>query len=404
MDSSSSAVYLPWAATADEATTTLNGLLGATTTAEGVYVTRGGDGHATATFTILFLKGGAQPMLQAASSAGSTPLVKTAFSASRGSATTSTAVTVSLEQVAPGGIDLLPLPGRYLSAPMDQVALQLRLGAQTTARCAAPDWDALHVGCFLNGSYTNAYDGESGDTQTYPSGFSLERCALYCSAKAASAVAFAASKDVCTCLSAATLPSRGAATFNSNCSATCSAEDVTEGSQLCGNRMSAEPALLTRWGAAMSSTLANTPMLLASNCISGVHDGWWSDPGGMCHSQTQYDPWISIELAATSYISSTQIYNRRDCCQDRLPPFEVYLGDSYGDMSREQCGSGAFSGDEYNAIGPFDIACRATVAVCMWRHRSSRKPPLTPTHASATGATTISHVHLPTRALLLLVP
>ena len=72
-----------------------------------------------------------------------------------------------MASVAPGGIDLLPLPGRYLSAPTDDVALQLRLGAQSTARCAAPNWEALHVGCYPNAVVTNAYTNETGDARTF---------------------------------------------------------------------------------------------------------------------------------------------------------------------------------------------------------------------------------------------
>ena len=229
-------VFLPWDASADVATSTLNLLLGASTAADGVYVRRGGDGHATASFTVTSLRGGAQPTL-VVSSAASTPLVKRTMNTDFTVASASTsAVSLASQRVAPGGIDLLPLPGRYLSAPSHDVALSLRLGAQTSARCAAPNWEALHVGCFTNDKYTNAYEGTPLDVATFTGGFSLERCALHCTAAAPphpGAIGFAAFGDVCTCLSAWTLPASGEHS-TSNCSTTCSADDVTDGHQMCG--------------------------------------------------------------------------------------------------------------------------------------------------------------------------
>ena len=141
--------------------------------------------------------------------------------------------------VAPGGIDLLPLPGRYLSAPTDHVTLRLQLGAQGTARCAAPNWDKLHKGCFANTTFTNAYVGAAGDAVSFDHGFSLERCARYCSSAGASPapVAFAAVVDICMCLSASNLPSQENSSANWMCAATCSGAGggASEGSQLCGN-------------------------------------------------------------------------------------------------------------------------------------------------------------------------
>ena len=233
----SSSVYLAWDATAEAATTTLNTLLGAYTASEGVYVVRSGDGQTSVSFVVTFLRGGARPAIVAVTSNGGLPLQKRIFVADMSSSSTSDAVTVSSTRLAPGGIDLTPLPGRYLSAPSDKVVARVRLGQQTTARCAAPNWDELHVGCFLNESYTNEYQGQPTDTVVFENGFSLERCALHCSRVAVepAVVAFAATLDLCTCLSLQALPSTDDAKSNLNCSVTCSAEDVETGSQLCGN-------------------------------------------------------------------------------------------------------------------------------------------------------------------------
>ena len=198
-------VFLPSNATPETLTTALNELLGAKKVAEGVFVTRGNvdEFSPAVSFTITFLSGGAKPLLRAVSSARQ-PLLQRTFTADLSRAnSTSTPAVVTVERIVPGGIDLLPIPGRYLSAPSDQPALRLRLSGQTTAKCAAPNWEALHLGCFgLN--YTDPYAGQPGASRTFV-GFSLERCALHCQRFAVGAVAFSAELDVCTCLSDVTL-------------------------------------------------------------------------------------------------------------------------------------------------------------------------------------------------------
>ena len=255
-------VFLPWDATADAASLVLNTLISAETDAHGVYVTRAGDGHSIASFTITFLGGGVRPMLHVVSSAAH-PLTKRTYAADYASSSTSADVSLTVERVAAGGIELLPIPGRYLSAPNDQPAVRLRLGSQSTARCAAPNWEALHVGCFSTFaegySYTDAFAGAPGSARNLTDGFSLERCALYCSGGAA-AVAFAAELDLCTCLSAQTLASaQGHPAPASNCSATCSSEDVEQGSQLCGNAPPLSMASIYRLPASLSTSGSGLP-------------------------------------------------------------------------------------------------------------------------------------------------
>ena len=276
---SAAPISVPWDATADVLTTTLNALLGATTASEGVYVRRGGDGHSMASFTLTFLNPGTKPMLLAASSA-SNPLLKRTLATGNASSSTSTAVSVSVERVAPGGIDLFPIPGRYLSAAADQVTLSLRLVGKTTARCSAPNWKTLYVGCFgtwetnetiseedlqnelnlrMPFAYNDSYAGQLGSARTFPNGFSLERCASYCR-NAASAVAFAAETDLCTCLSAATvLSAQSHPAPASNCSATCSSEDTEHGSQLCGNPPPYSMASIYMLPIALSTSGSETP-------------------------------------------------------------------------------------------------------------------------------------------------
>ena len=271
---------------------------------------RGGDGHAPGTDTITSLRAGTRPLLSAVASsangtsAGAARALEKATYATNGTLSgtvtalgadahprhqpkapapaltshlmpspthrsldrlvrmQSTAdVAVSVTRVADATIELLPLPGRYLSAPSDQPSVSVRLNGQTTARCAAPNWDALHVGCFdANAThYVDGYATKAGAERSFPRGFSLERCAHHCMAHATTpmkAVGFAAQEDTCTCL--ASLPTAEALP-SSNCSSTCSAVDPVEGTQMCGNGAPYARANVYKLPGAMSSTGTSLP-------------------------------------------------------------------------------------------------------------------------------------------------
>ena len=130
---STATAFLPWDATAASATDVLNGLLGAGDHDDSVFVERSGDGQATSSFQVTFLRGGSRGRLLTISD--STTLTKRQYDVDWTSHTeTASGVSAAVEHLAPGGIDLLPLPGRYLSAPTDQTAVRVRLGHETTAR------------------------------------------------------------------------------------------------------------------------------------------------------------------------------------------------------------------------------------------------------------------------------
>ena len=78
--------------------------------------------------------------------------------------------TTPLLQTVPGGIDLTPLPGRYLTAPSTASVASVRLAGTTSALCAAPDWDQLHVGCYAASLFGAA-------SHSWSEAMSLERCA-----------------------------------------------------------------------------------------------------------------------------------------------------------------------------------------------------------------------------------
>ena len=83
----------------------------------------------------------------------------------------------------------------------------------------------------------------------------------------------------------------------------------------------AGPERLVLLRAQMSSTYDNH--YRAAICIDGVTST------GFCHTQTSYSPWLSIEIAAGHQITKARIFNRLSN-QDRLDPFELWVGESAG--------------------------------------------------------------------------
>ena len=83
----------------------------------GVQVHRSGDGLATAVFTITLLKSGNVPLL----SVDGAPLRRAVPIADSVNDTYTDATSVAIEELAPGGVDLTPLPGRYLTRAGERV-------------------------------------------------------------------------------------------------------------------------------------------------------------------------------------------------------------------------------------------------------------------------------------------
>ena len=92
-----------------------------------------------------------------------------------------------------------------------------------------------------------------------------------------------------------------------------------------------------RLNAIMSSQLDDYE---ASQCIDDNLENF-------CHTQSGPSQWLSIRVpggtpsAPASYVGHVVIYNRDDCCQDRLSTFQIWVGESPGDhnsATSEACG------------------------------------------------------------------
>ena len=102
----------------------------------------------------------------------------------------------------------------------------------------------------------------------------------------------------------------------------------------------------------------------ASNCVDGAASPIQSqncdrDGSSLCHTKVQDSPWLSIDLGAPHRLDSVAIYNRINCCQDRLGRFELWVGPSLEAHMQHRCARANASA----TLGPFVERCDATARV-----------------------------------------
>jgi len=64
---------------------------------------------------------------------------------------------------------------------------------------------------------------------------------------------------------------------------------------------------------------------VSSRAVDGNTDGDFSHQS--CTHTDDSEPWLGVDLGATHDISSVVVYNRVDCCSDRLTPLTVVVSD-----------------------------------------------------------------------------
>ncbi len=76
-----------------------------------------------------------------------------------------------------------------------------------------------------------------------------------------------------------------------------------------------------------SSTLVYNPPGDASHAVDGNTDGNYFN-GSVTHTNGGYQDWWRVDLGAVYAVQSVEVWNRTDCCSDRLTNFNVVLLDS----------------------------------------------------------------------------
>ncbi|CAH1267833.1 CPAMD8 [Branchiostoma lanceolatum] len=71
--------------------------------------------------------------------------------------------------------------------------------------------------------------------------------------------------------------------------------------------------------------------------VDGVENGVYS-ADSCTHTQLTHNPWWRVDLGSSRSIGDVVVFNRQDCCSERLSPFQVHVGDSPDVMSNPTCG------------------------------------------------------------------
>ena len=79
--------------------------------------------------------------------------------------------------------------------------------------------------------------------------------------------------------------------------------------------------------ATQSSTLSNGNNPIADKAIDGNTDGTFNN-SSVTHTNSQTNAWWEVDLGESHTLDSIVIWNRTDCCQDRLDNFYVFLSDA----------------------------------------------------------------------------
>jgi len=77
----------------------------------------------------------------------------------------------------------------------------------------------------------------------------------------------------------------------------------------------------------------------ASRAVDNVTDGNWYN-SSVTHTDFDAQAWWEVDLGTVMGIGSVVLYNRTDCCSDRLSNFDIYLSNNGTDWATQQPAAG----------------------------------------------------------------
>ncbi|XP_078588379.1 uncharacterized protein LOC144869188 [Branchiostoma floridae x Branchiostoma japonicum] len=75
----------------------------------------------------------------------------------------------------------------------------------------------------------------------------------------------------------------------------------------------------------------------APRAVDGNTSGDWGH-GSCTHTTTQSNPWWRVDLGSARTVFAVKVYNRVDCCSERLDPFYVHVGGNTAVSTNPSCG------------------------------------------------------------------
>jgi hypothetical protein len=93
------------------------------------------------------------------------------------------------------------------------------------------------------------------------------------------------------------------------------------------NTAGANANLATGKPATQSSTLQGASSAVAGSAVDGNTDGAFFS-GSVTHTNEETSPWWQVDLQSSATVTNIKIFNRTDCCGDRLSDFWVFVSDT----------------------------------------------------------------------------
>lgn len=103
---------------------------------------------------------------------------------------------------------------------------------------------------------------------------------------------------------------------------------------------------------ATQSSTANDGV--ASRAVDGITNGLWGN-GSVTHTESTLQPWWEVDLGSVQEIGGISVWNRTDCCSNRLSQFYLFLSDepfNSDDPAVTQVQPGVFSVFQANYPNP----------------------------------------------------
>jgi hypothetical protein len=94
--------------------------------------------------------------------------------------------------------------------------------------------------------------------------------------------------------------------------------------------------------ASQSSTAYSAP---ANRALDGITDGTFSD-NSCTHTNSELNPWWRGDLTQSIKVTTVKVFNRVDCCSDRLTNYFVTVGDNTDVSKNTQCGGKVYTGTQ----------------------------------------------------------
>nr|XP_015209595.1 PREDICTED: uncharacterized protein LOC102686556 isoform X1 [Lepisosteus oculatus] len=103
----------------------------------------------------------------------------------------------------------------------------------------------------------------------------------------------------------------------------------------------------------VSQSSVYEPLSLAMKAVDRNKDNIYSN-GSCAHTRYDYNAWWRADLQASHIVSEVTVFNRRDCCHQRLQGAEIHLGDSVLNNGRDGYRCGIIT---YTAPGSVHTIC-----------------------------------------------